>query len=471
MPNLPDDIEPLKALIHQRWEENERLKAENERLKAENAEWRRRLGLDSTTSHKPPSSDGYKKKPIAPALPKEKGRRNGGQEGHQGKTLRRVEHPDRIEVPLPSHCQCGGRSLSTADEHKIIQSRQVFDLPEPKLEVTEHRLGQVECCGVVQEGSYPAGVGAPVQYGPGVRALVTMLSVDHKMPLEPISQLFEDLFGYDLNSGTVLEALERGHEPAAPLEEATKTRLLEEEVVHFDETGIRVAGKLYWLHTAATSSDTPWFVHEKRGEEALRSAPSVSKDFKGTAMHDCGASYFKFTDARHVLCGAHLLRELKGLQESGSLWAEEMHEFLLDLYRRPRPIVAEEEVRQHYQIILEQAEREEPLPIATAGRRGKPKQSPGRNLLDRLRTHQDGVLAFALEAGVPFTNNQAERDLRGIKVKLKVSGGFRTREGACIHARLQAVISTFRKRGERVFTRLRELFSLPLTPAITEKGG
>jgi len=183
------------------------------------------------------------------------------------------------------------------------------------------------------------------------------------------------------------------------------------------------------------------------------------------------AAYCKFTDARHVLCGAHLLGELKGLQESGSLGAEEMHKFLLQLYRMPRPIGAEEEVGKHYQIILAQAEREEPLPLATAGRRGKPKQSPGRNWLDRLRTHQDGVLAFALDAGVPFTNNQAARDLRGITVKLKVSGGFRTREGACIHARLQAVISTFRKRRERVFTRLRELFSLPLTPAITEKGG
>jgi len=218
MPDLPDDIESLKALIKRLWEENERLKAENADCFATLAMTllRRRLGLDSSNSHKPPSSDGLKKKPIKPALPKEEGQSNGGQKGHEGKTLRRVENPDRIEVHLPSHCQCCGRGFSSADAHQIIGSRQVFDLPEPKLEVTEHRLGQVECCGVMQTGEYPAGVNAAVQYGPGVRALATLLSVDHKMPLEQkrhcerseaISQLFEDLYGYDLNSAPVQESL------------------------------------------------------------------------------------------------------------------------------------------------------------------------------------------------------------------------------------------------------------------------
>ena len=303
--NLPNEIEPLKALIHEVCGENERLKAENERLKAEVAELRRRLGLDSTNSHKPPSSDGLKKKPIKPALPQEEGRSNGGQKGHQGKTLRRVENPDRIEVHLPSQCQCCGRVFSSADEHRIIGSRQVFDLPEPKLEVIEHRLGEVECCGIVQEGSYPAEVKGPVQDGPGVRAVATLLSVDHQMPLEQISQLFEDLYGDDLNSTTVQESLESGAERAVPLEEASKGRLREESLAHFDETGIRVAGKRYWLHTASSANDTHLFIHEKRGEEALNSADSVIKDFTGTAVHDGWASYFKFTKARHALCGAH----------------------------------------------------------------------------------------------------------------------------------------------------------------------
>jgi len=260
----------------------------------------------------------------------------------------------------------------------------------------------------------------------------------------------------------VLDALRRGAERAVPLEEAAKADLRQAEVVHFDETGIRVAGRLQWLHTASTARETHLFVHEKRGRAALDSGDSVLKDFHGTAVHDCWKPYFKYGNARHALCGAHLLRELAGLKEQGSLWAEEMHEFLLDLYKMPHPISAAEQVRTHDRIIQDLADREEPPP--RQGKRGRPKQSPGRNLLDRLRAHEEGVLAFALEPGVPFTNNQAERDLRGTKVKLKVSGSFRTGGGARIYARIQAVISTFRKRGENVFNRLCELFSPRAAP-------
>ncbi|CAK0740031.1 transposase [Gammaproteobacteria bacterium] len=462
---LPNNVEALKKLLKRAYEKIAQLEAEN-------AEFRRRLGMDSSNSHKPPSSDGLKKKPIKPAFPKEEGRRNGGQKGHEGKTLRQVENPDRIEVHLPGKCQNCGRSFSSEEEYQVIGSRQEFDLPQPKLEVTEHRIGQIECCGVKQEGNYPAGIDAPVQYGPGVRALVTMLDVDHKMPLEQICTLFEDIYGYNLNSATVLETLKSGYEQASPLEEASKARLLEEPVVHFDETGLRVRGKLYWLHTATTARDTYLFVHEKRGQKALDSTASVIKDFTGTAVHDCWAPYFKYTKAHHTLCGAHLLRELKGLQENGSQWAGEMHAFLMELYKMPHAIAeaAAEAVRKRYREILEHAESEEPLPIAT-GKRGRPKQSTGRNLLDRLRLYQNGVLAFALEAGVPFTNNQAERDLRPSKVKQKVSGGFRTESGAHIYARLQGVISTFRKRGKNIFAHLRELFSPRPSPVVVDKGG
>lgn len=193
MPDLPDDPELLKAIIQALWEKLERLEAEN-------AELRRRLELDSTNSHKPPSSDGYQKKTVTPGLPKEKGRRNGGQEGHLGRTLIPVTDPDRIEVHRPGQCQCCGRRFTADDPDEVLQRRPVFDWPEPKLEVIEHQFGQITCCGVAQCGDYPAGVHAVVQYGPGVRALLTLLSIDHKMPLEQISPLFEDLYGYDLNS-------------------------------------------------------------------------------------------------------------------------------------------------------------------------------------------------------------------------------------------------------------------------------
>ena len=384
MKALPDDIESLKAMIKQ-------LLEENERLKAENAELRRRLGLDSTHSHKPPSSDGYQKKTVKPGVPKEGKRANGGQEGHKGNTLKRVAQPDPVQIHLPGQCSCCGRPFTPDEAYEVIHSRQVFDLPEPKLEVTEHRLGQRACCGRLQHGEYPAEVTASVQYGAGVRAWVTKRSVDHKMPLEPISQLFEALYGDDLNSATIEEALELGYALAEPVEQQVLEHLLEQATVHFDETGMRVAGKLHWRHTAATETHTHLFVHEQRGTEALESEASVLKDFHGTAVHDCGSPYFPFEDARHVLCGAHLLRELHSWVETGSLWAEDLHGLLLALHRRPPPIVAAEEVRQHYHLILTQADLEEPPP--PPGKRGKPKHSKGRNLLNRLREHEDGGLA------------------------------------------------------------------------------
>lgn len=440
--------------------EHAALQAENAKLRAENAALRRRLGMNSQNSHKPPSSDGYRKKRLQPAMPKGEKRARGGQEGHKGKTLRAVEKPDKVKVHLPERCGVCGRAIAPEETHRVVSRRQVFDLPEPKLEVTEHRLGEIECCGQAQRGEYPPYVTQAVQYGPGVRALVSKLSVDHKMPFEQIRRLFTDLYGYALNSETIETALEQGYELAAPLEAESKAQLQQAKVVHFDETGLRVGGKLQWLHTACNERYTHLFVHEKRGEEALRSADSVWKDFRGHAIHDCLAAYFKFTQAQHGLCDAHVVRELQARIEEQSSWAAEMRTFLLELYAQPRPLPAgaAEAARERYRQILSHAEQEEPPPEPKTGK-GRPKNTPGRNLLRRLKEHEEAVLAFALVEGVPFTNNQAERDLRPAKVKQKVSGCFRTQGGAKVYARLQAVISTCRKQERNVFAFLRSLFA------------
>ncbi len=457
---LQAEIAPLQTEYARLQAEHTHLQAEHARLQAENAELRRRLGLNSENSHKPPSSDGYRKKRVQSALPKGEKRPRGGQPGHTGKTLRQVEQPDRVQVHLPEQCAVCGREIAADEVHEVISRRQVFDLPEPKLEVTEHRLGQIECCGQKQLGEYPADVRSNVQYGPGVRALVTMLSVDHKMPLEQISSLFSDLYGYDLNSETVERALEERYELAATLEAATREQLERSRVVHYDETGLRVEGKLQWLHTACNAHYTHLFVHERRGEEAMRSASSILPAFTGWAIHDHLAAYYKFTEAKHAACNAHILRELQGLIENGSQWAGEMHAFLLELYGQARPLQgkAARQARRRYRQILQRADKEEPPPAPKVGR-GPPKSTPGRNLLRRLTKHEEAVLAFALVEGVPFTNNQAERDLRPAKVKQKVIGGFRTGHGARVYARLQAVISTCRKQGRNVFVTLRDLFA------------
>jgi len=457
---LEGEVASLRADVACLQTENTRLQAENARLQAENAELRRRLGLNSANSHQPPSSDGYRKKRVQPALPKGAKRVRGGQPGHTGKTLRQVEKPDWVRVHLPERCTVCGRRIAADEAHAMVSRRQVFDLPEPKLEVTEHRLGCIECCGRKQDGEYPGEVRSPVQYGPGVQALVVKLAIDHKMPLEQICLLFSDLYGYELNSETVERALEAGYELAASVEAETKAQLRQAEVAHFDETGLRVGGRLQWLHTVSDALYTHLFVHEKRGEKALRSASSILPHFTGWAIHDHLAAYYKFTQAKHGACNAHILRELQGVLETGSAWAGVMHAFLLELYGQARPLQGEAatRARQRYRQILSQAEQEEPPPEPKVGR-GRPKSTPGRNLLRRLTEHEDAILAFALVEGVPFTNNQAERDLRPAKVKQKVSGCFRTDHGARVYARLQAVISTCRKQQRNVFVILRSLFA------------
>lgn len=438
------------------------LEAEIARLKVENAELRRRLEMNSQNSHKPPSSDGYRKKTVQPAMPKGEKRAPGGKPGHKGKTLRPVEKPDKVQVHLPEACLVCGRKISVEEKHIILGKRQVFDLPEPKLEVCEHQLGQVECCGQEQHGQYPAYVKARVQYGPGVRALVTKLSVEHKMPLEQISSHFMDMYGYELNSETTETALEQGYCLAEPLEVSIVEQLKKAEVAHFDETGLRVAGKLQWLHTVGNALYTYLFVHAKRGKKAMSSDQSVLKEFTGRAIHDCLASYFAFSNAKHGLCNAHLVRELQALMEEKSQWAELMRTFLFELHDQTQVGRIDKQAaaiaRQRYRQILLQADVEEPPPETKSGK-GRPKNTPGRNLLRRLQQHEEAVLAFALFDGVPFTNNLAERDLRPAKIKQKVSGCFRTLHGAEVYARLQAIISTCRKQSRNIFAFLRSLFA------------
>lgn len=443
------------------------LEAEVERLKAENADLRRRLEQNSQNSHKPPSSDGYRKKSVQPGLPKGEKQAPGGKPGHKGKTLRQVERADKVQVHLPACCSGCGRTVSAEEKHTVVGKRQVFDLPEPKLEVTEHRLGQIECCGQAQTGQYPAYVTASVQYGPGVRALVTKYSVDHKMPLEQICGLFSDLYGYDLNSETIESTLEQGYRLTASQEADVIAELKRAVAVNFDETGLRVAGKLHWLHTAGNEHYTYLFVHAKRGKKALQSEKSVLKDFTGYAIHDCLAAYFAFSEAKHGLCNAHILRELQALIDDKSQWAQAMHDLLLELHEElPHSKLstrAAELLRQRYRQIFRQADEEEPPPKVKQGK-GRPKNTPGRNLLRRLQQHEEAVLAFALIEGIPFTNNLAERDLRPAKVKQKVSGCFRTVLGAEVYARLQAIIATCRKQGRNIFATLRDIFSYQPVP-------
>lgn len=454
---LSNDISALKDSVSVLLRRIEVLESENAALRAEVADLRLRLNLNSGNSHKPPSSDGLSKKP---ALSKGPGKKSGGQFGHPGRTLKMVAGPDVVVLHHAASCPCCSMAFSASDVVSVEQRRQVFDIPEPRMEVTEHQLGAVFCCGRLHGGSFPAGVGQAVQYGPRIKALSVLLNNDYKLPLEKIEQLMGDLWGCSFNESTAVTANAAMYEALQPIGQQIKAAVLASEVAHFDETGMRVEKSLHWFHVASTPLFTALFVHKKRGKEALASDASLLKDFRNLAVHDCWASYFDFSQCQHALCGAHLLRELTNLTEMGSEWAAEMHKFILNLYQASQKTSGEVAGGQawlrEFEHICQLADREEPPP--KQGKRGKPKNSKGRNLLHRLVRHRDQWLAFAFVPNVPFTNNQAERDIRCLKTKQKVATNFQTLKGAQHYARIQSFASTLRKHSMNVFLNLIKAF-------------
>jgi len=459
-----NDIAQLKALILS-------LQAENQQLRAENADLKARLSQSSANSHKPPASDGLAKKPlIKPAIARQTGKKPGGQPGHPGKTLLFVEQPDTICYHTPSHChQCG---LALTDMPTLSERRQVFDLPEARLYVEEHQVLQRRCrCGCVERGAFPAYVAAPVQYGPRIHAQSILLNIDYKVPFAKIRQFWVDVVGYAYNEATLSHVEAVLWAQLMPIEEQIKARLQAAPVCHFDETGLRVGGKLHWLHVACTALYTYLFVHPSRGQKALKATQSV---FEGCTncgsppglVHDCWSSYFAAGAGRHALCGAHLLRELQGQIDRGRVWAKPLHAYLLALYKaRRHGLLAANERRsweQVYRQLCEQGLAQEPPPLIFYNKAGKalnkrPKQSTGRNLLNRLVAHESAILAFAFEEGVPFTNNEAERALRPAKIKQKISGGFRTEAGAATYARIGGFVATMRKHQCNVVEQLADV--------------
>ena len=343
----------------------------------------------------------------------------------------------------------------------------MFDLPQPRLFVEEHQVVAHQCaCGCVLTGHFPAGVEAPVQYGPRIHAQSVLLNVDYRVPFAKVRQFWADLTDYAYNPATLVSVQTTLNEQLQPIEEQIKEQLKAAAVCHFDETGVRVGGQLRWLHVASNEAYTYLFIHPKRGQDALLSTQSIYGDSLNSTVHDCWASYFTVGKGRHALCGAHLLRELAALIEQGSQWAKAMHSYLLEAYKASRhgPIRAPERVHwQHgYEQLCGQGDQEERPPLVffkANGQTGRAKRSKGRNLLDRLIRHQDAVLAFAFELGVPFTNNQAERDLRPVKVKQRVSGCFRTESGAGAYARISGFVSTMRKNGRNVVDELASVLS------------
>lgn len=357
----------------------------------------------------------------------------------------------------PTRCTCG--HAFSEQEMKLSEKRQVFDLPQPKLEVTEYQIYKGICpdCGLSHKGLAPSGVNSPVQYGNNVKALVVLLNVQYKLPFKKIQLLFGDLFSCPINESSVYSAALQCYHDLDQSEQIIKSKVTQNGVVHVDETGVRVDGFLRWLHTASTNLCTCLFVHDKRGEKALQSDKSILNNFTGWHIHDCWSSYFKFTGAKHGLCGAHILRELEALVETGkSKWAKTFKTFLMHVYQMPfqQRVIKQQPIILRYKRICQSGLMAEPPPIKEPGKRGRYKRTKARNLVERLMREQDAVLAFAFNEEVPFTNNLAERDIRPVKVKQKISNCFRSFKGAEIFARIEGFVSTARKQKRNVFSEL-----------------
>jgi transposase len=429
------------------------------------AELERRLGLNSSNSGKPPSSDGLKKPPRVSSLREPSGKKTGGQKGHPGETLCRVEKPDATMDHYPETCAACGEPLTAAMATGHL-ARQVFDLPEPRpLIVTEHRAHACCCaaCGTQTRGAFPAGVTAPMQYGTRIAAFVLYLLHYQLLPEKRLAVLMTDLFGVKLVTATIARISNDCAERFHGFVDALRDQVAAAPVKHMDETGFRIGGKTQWLHIASTAWLTFYRTAAKRG--------SLLANVTGIVVHDHWKPYYTMTGVVHALCNAHHLRELKALIEiEKEDWAAKMQRLLrrachaANLARergvplKPGLIAL---IERCYDGILANglAFHEAQPTLAKAKRRGRQPRRVGHNLLLRLSTRKQDVLRFLTDPSVPFTNNLAERDGRMMKLRQKISGGFRAENGAKDFAVIRSVLSTARKQG---WNMLRTLTSEPV---------
>lgn len=435
---------------------NEVIRLTNERL----VELERRLGLNSNNSSKPPSSDGLRKEVRTSSLRSASGKKSGGQENHKGHTLKQVEKPDEIITHPLSVCPNCQASLEDVIPKHIVK-RQVFDIPEPKVHVTEHQamVKVCPCCNKKATGAFPKNVNAPVQYGDRVRAFVAYFANQQLIPEDRLQETMEDCFGIHMSTGTIAEISNQLFTQLAPFEKQVEVAVKIAPVKHADETGLRVAKKLFWLHSLSTKYATAYFVSEKR--------KNIIEHILGTLVHDHWKSYYDIRGVKHALCNAHHLRELKAVFElDKEVWADKMSKFLLFAYAKKKefvdgivPLDCLRELKAEYFSIIDEAvayhAKLESLPKKKRGRQAHRK---GYNLFMRLFNYAEDALRFLIDPLVPFTNNQAEQDVRMMKVKQKISGGFRTPEGAKVFARIRSLLSTARKLGLNLLTTLSNAF-------------
>jgi transposase len=443
------------------------LEQANAALAGRVVELERRLGRDSSNSSRPPSQDGLGK-PARAARREPGARRPGKQPGAPGAHLAQVDDPDEVIVHAPERCAGCGADLVLAPVVGVA-ARQVFDLPEVRLHAVEHRAERRRCdCGTVTAAGFPAQARAAACYGPGVRGLVCYLTVGQDLPVERTGELLGEVLGAPVATGTLAAIVAQGAAGLGGFAEQVRAQLARAEVAHFDESGARVAGRLHWVHSASDARLSWFTVHPKRGAEAMEDA-GVLPGFHGVAVHDGWAPYWHYDQATHALCNAHHLRELEEAAAlPGQGWAAEMAEWLSVAHAaatRARDVGADRVdpgvvagLLCRYDQIIAKGHAANPPPARRPGQRGRSKQPHAANLLARLDVHRDAVCRFLVDLRVPFSNNQAERDIRMVKLAQKISGCWRTLAGAEAFCLLRSYLATARKQQMNPLVVLRQLF-------------
>jgi transposase len=436
-------------------------------LKAEVKELKSKLNSDSSNSSQPPSLDGFKRN-NKKSLREKTDKKQGGQKGHTGHSLKMTDTPDEVICHKPAKCSCG-HELKDAEVVKT-ERRQVINFKVIKV-TTEHRADTVECpcCKKTQAGTFPEGVEKNVQYGETVKALSVYLTQQQHMPYERTAEFFSEVIGLDVSPAVIVNYTNAAYLLLQQHESKVVELLEKSKVIHKDETGAFNEGKLSWIHVTSTEELTYYNFNVKRGADGIDEGKILEK-FDGTIIHDFWKSYFKFNKAKHGLCNAHLIRELKGIYDSNNsaLWSQELLNLLVEMNKAVtmakelKMSFLEEKQKENliskYKRLVEEGLTASPESQCSDKKRGRKKQSKAYNLLRRLRDYESDILRFMEDFDVPFTNNQAERDIRMVKVKQKISGTFRSLQGAKAFCRIRGYISTVKKHGCLPFIELMNVF-------------
>ena len=454
---LTDQVDELTATVR---ELNQTIK-----------ELKEQLNKNSNNSSKPPSSDGLKKPPVNKnrSLRQKSGKKQGAQNGHDGVNLSVIAEPDHVEHHMHSDCNSCPYHDRCLEKACIRETRHEIDA-EVSVNITAHELVVVGSCplhGGERAGNFPSNIKATVQYGKNLQAMVVAFNTVGAVSINRTHEILGSVFNIPLSTGTIKNMVARCADSLTPTYEKIRRIMVNLGLMHCDETGTRIDGKTWWVHNASDRDFTFLSVNRKRGRIGMDAA-GILPDFHGIIVHDCWGSYWKYQDALHAVCCAHLLRELNGVEENHpeQKWATRFKELLIAMKKvKDKALAAGKDEVSYYHLhkfdkqydeILKTAYEENPLPEPTAKKRGRQKRSKVLNLICRLENYKASVCLFIRNLCVPFDNNQAERDLRMIKVKTKVSGCFRSEEGAQEYLTIMSYIGTAHKHGINAFTAIRE---------------